>query len=230
MKCAVAAEIFPFCTNLFPSPWLALQAIFSFLCVVNPHSLTFLPELSHFGGNVKLCYNAVPILPFSQRGSRSAPTLHTDPWGSGTSLVKSFPALLECDPVQTMQKPPEIFWQWLTIPRAAWNSSDLSAGAFIISPAGSGITKSMFDISKPFCLLRAGVERGWPARGQGLKPLLPYICVYIFHNASFGTTLDCVCSSPKPTLVISSHSSPAHVIWGFVNCKLCGPKLGFPGR
>lgn len=68
--------------------------------------------------------------PFSQRGSHcpaSAPTLHSDPWGSGTRLAKSFPALLESDPVQTMQKPPEMFWQWFAIPRAAWNSSDLSA-------------------------------------------------------------------------------------------------------
>lgn len=31
----------------------------------------------------------------------------------------NFPAPLESDPNQSMQKPPEMFWQWFTIPRAA---------------------------------------------------------------------------------------------------------------
>lgn len=68
---------------------------------------------------------------------------------------------------------------------------------FIIVPVGFGITKSQlcFISQNPFYLLKADVERGRPARGQGLNPLLPYICVYRFRNAGFGTEFDCVCST-----------------------------------
>lgn len=144
------------------------------------------------------------------------------------TLARGWWNLSQFDPVQSVQKPPEMFWQWFPIPRApsAWNST------FILAPLGFGVTKSQLGLisQKLLYLLKADVERGCPARGQGLNPLLPYICVYRFHNAAFGTECRCVCSSPKPTFVISSQSSPAHVIWGFVNCKLCAPKLGFPGR
>lgn len=159
---------------------------------------------------------------------------HTPHWSLGLwwNLPQPHRSLTQFRPCQSHQR---CFGSDFTIPWAPGvpgTALTSLVGTFIITPVGFGITKSQlgFISQKLFCLLKADVERGWPARGQGLNPLLTYICVYSFHNAGFGTEFDCVCSSPKPTLVIFSHSSPAHVIWGFSNCKLRAPKLGFPGR
>lgn len=160
---------------------------------------------------------------------------HTPHWSLAPgwwNLSQPCRSLTQLRPCKSHQR---CFGSDFTVPGAAGVPGTALAsllGTFVIVPVGFGITKSQlcFISQKFFYLLKADVERGWPARGQSLKPLLTYICVYSFHNAGFGTEFDCVCSSPKPTLVISSRSSTAHVIWGFVNCKLCAPKLGFPGR
>lgn len=188
-----------------------------FLCVVNAHSLTALSELSHFGGDVKHCCNAAPILHW-RAGESFLPG-----WCSLSCLTPHSTLILgtlargwwhlshsiSSDPVQTVQKPPEMFRQWFTILRAssAWNST------FIIAPEGFGITKPQlcFISQKLFYLLKADVERGWPARGQGLNPLLPYICVYRFHNAGFGSESLTLCVQALNPHLWSLHVLAQHM-------------------
>lgn len=178
----VTAEIFLFCTNLFLLPWLALQAIFSgvFVWLMAISSRCFQSCLIL----VKM-RSTVAMQPkffsrdlgnaFSWGGAHcppSAPTHHTDPWGFGTRLVKPFPAPLESDPVQTMPKPPEMFWQWFAIPGAAGMPGTLSGQPLCHHSCEIWdlYITAMFYISKPLLFAKSWCRKRLTCTWPGFKP------------------------------------------------------------
>lgn len=216
--CVTTAEIFLFCTNLFPSPWLVKGAhILSFYVWLMPipsqpcQSCLILVEMWSIAAMQPQFFIGELGRAFSQGGARCPASLHTPHWSWGLwhEAGDIFPIPFHL----TQFRPCKSHQRCFGSDSPSFELPVPGTAPLIIAPEGFGITKPQlcFISQKLFCLLKADVERGWPARGQGLNPLLPYICVYRFHNAGFGSESLTLCVQALNPHLWSRHVLAQHM-------------------